>query len=219
MDDVPEPITSRAGSLPLVGGLLALDLCNTSSGRDSSRPIEHLRTPDHVIAWIRHAGACEPGEAQAIAQRLRAEPSLGPELLRQTLSLREAVFSSGKALAERRDVQRDCLDELARIHTHAIGRAKLVGQSGAFAWRWNAAEWPIEAVLGPITLSALTLLTETEPRRIKQCHGHECGWLFFDGSKNNSRRWCEMEVCGNRAKQKRLQGRRSEQNRGNEGEG
>jgi predicted RNA-binding Zn ribbon-like protein len=28
--------------------------------------------------------------------------------------------------------------------------------------------------------------------------------LFFDTTKNKSRRWCEMEVCGNRAKQKRF---------------
>ena len=38
--------------------------------------------------------------------------------------------------------------------------------------------------------------------RIKQCSGDHCGWLFFDTTKNKQRRWCEMDVCGNRAKQK-----------------
>jgi len=28
----------------------------------------------------------------------------------------------------------------------------------------------------------------------------DCGWLFFDATKNSRRRWCEMRVCGNRAK-------------------
>jgi predicted RNA-binding Zn ribbon-like protein len=35
------------------------------------------------------------------------------------------------------------------------------------------------------------------------CPGEGCGWLFFDASKNRSRRWCAMEDCGNRAKARR----------------
>ena len=50
-----------------------------------------------------------------------------------------------------------------------------------------------------------TLLQQADLARVKQCAGEKCGWLFFDATKNKSRRWCEMEVCGNRAKQKRFQ--------------
>jgi predicted RNA-binding Zn ribbon-like protein len=46
--------------------------------------------------------------------------------------------------------------------------------------------------------SALRLLSLPEPERLKIC-GH-CGWLFLDRSKNKSRFWCDMAVCGNRAK-------------------
>ncbi len=59
-------------------------------------------------------------------------------------------------------------------------------------------------MLGPISLSAMTTLLQADLTRIKQCQGEKCGWLFLDTTKNKSRRWCEMEVCGNRAKQKRL---------------
>jgi predicted RNA-binding Zn ribbon-like protein len=41
---------------------------------------------------------------------------------------------------------------------------------------------------------------ERDLSRTKRCEGKECGWLFFDATKNKSRRWCEMRVCGNRAK-------------------
>ena len=62
----------------------------------------------------------------------------------------------------------------------------------------------IGAALGPIALAAVKLFTEGDLHRIRECGGHACGWLFYDRSKNNRRRWCEMEVCGNRAKQKRF---------------
>jgi predicted RNA-binding Zn ribbon-like protein len=50
--------------------------------------------------------------------------------------------------------------------------------------------------------SALRLLHANSIERLKIC-GH-CGWLFLDRSKNRSRAWCDMAVCGNREKAKRF---------------
>ena len=36
--------------------------------------------------------------------------------------------------------------------------------------------------------------------RFKACRGDDCRWVFLDGSRNTSRRWCDMANCGNRAK-------------------
>jgi predicted RNA-binding Zn ribbon-like protein len=36
--------------------------------------------------------------------------------------------------------------------------------------------------------------------RLKVCPGHDCGWAFYDNSRNLSGRWCSMAVCGGRAK-------------------
>ncbi len=50
-------------------------------------------------------------------------------------------------------------------------------------------------------LSALRLAAEPPVERLRIC-GH-CGWLFLDRSKNRSRMWCDMAVCGNREKARR----------------
>jgi predicted RNA-binding Zn ribbon-like protein len=49
--------------------------------------------------------------------------------------------------------------------------------------------------------SALHLVAMPEPERLKICGN--CGWLFLDRSKNRSRTWCDMAVCGNRIKANR----------------
>jgi predicted RNA-binding Zn ribbon-like protein len=49
--------------------------------------------------------------------------------------------------------------------------------------------------------SALSLAASPEPDRLKICPN--CGWLFLDRSRNRSRTWCDMAVCGNRSKAKR----------------
>jgi predicted RNA-binding Zn ribbon-like protein len=36
--------------------------------------------------------------------------------------------------------------------------------------------------------------------RVKICPADDCRWAFHDNSRNGSRQWCSMAVCGNRAK-------------------
>jgi predicted RNA-binding Zn ribbon-like protein len=36
--------------------------------------------------------------------------------------------------------------------------------------------------------------------RLKVCPDDDCAWVFYDESRNRSRRWCSMNACGNRHK-------------------
>jgi predicted RNA-binding Zn ribbon-like protein len=45
--------------------------------------------------------------------------------------------------------------------------------------------------------------------RLKLCPAEDCLWAFVDASKNRSRRWCSMNVCGNRTKTREYRRRRS----------
>lgn len=55
-----------------------------------------------------------------------------------------------------------------------------------------------------IAESAAYFLANLERNRLKKCSNPNCNFLFYDRSKNNSRRWCDMQTCGNRAKQTRF---------------
>ncbi|MEZ2129169.1 MULTISPECIES: CGNR zinc finger domain-containing protein [unclassified Sinorhizobium] len=58
--------------------------------------------------------------------------------------------------------------------------------------------------------STLRLLSMPDAERMKICRN--CGWLFIDRSKNKSRAWCDMAVCGNRAKANRHYHRKKQEN-------
>jgi predicted RNA-binding Zn ribbon-like protein len=45
--------------------------------------------------------------------------------------------------------------------------------------------------------------------RVKACAADDCQWAFYDTSRNHSRTWCSMDVCGNRQKTRRYRGRRA----------
>jgi predicted RNA-binding Zn ribbon-like protein len=200
--------SSRAATLALVGCELAFDFANTTSGLGGPRQLEHLRTARDIILWAHHAKIIGKRCARGLGATLGRSPRLARTLQRRTLALRASVYRIGAALAAGRPPPPRDLDALVSVHARCLTCAHLAKIEGIYAWRWHADARPIEAILGPIALSALGLLSQADLSRVKQCPGEACGWLFFDRTKNRSRRWCEMEVCGNRAKQRRLRHRR-----------
>lgn len=55
-------------------------------------------------------------------------------------------------------------------------------------------------LLTKIAIEVIKLLDSKEFKYLKKCDNHKCCLYFIDTSKNHSRRWCSMEVCGNRSK-------------------
>ncbi len=54
--------------------------------------------------------------------------------------------------------------------------------------------------VGRIVAAVAELATTPEWPRLKACRDDHCRVAFYDKSRNRSRAWCSMEVCGNREK-------------------
>jgi predicted RNA-binding Zn ribbon-like protein len=198
---------SRAGVLTLLGGTLAFDFANTSSGRGWPSHQENLRVAEDVVDWAEHVKLLSRADAVWLRGMLKSDPALADLLLRRALDAREDIHAICVEIAAGRAPPPLRLDSLARAHAANLAHARLVDEGGRYVWSWEPRQWPVEALLGPIVLSALTTLTQGDLARLKRCQNEKCGWVFFDTTKNRSRRWCEMEICGNRAKQKRFAAR------------
>jgi predicted RNA-binding Zn ribbon-like protein len=60
----------------------------------------------------------------------------------------------------------------------------------------------LDGALGLIgTLAAIAQL-DGSWLRLKACPGEDCGWAFYDHSRNQASTWCSMSICGSRAKAK-----------------
>jgi predicted RNA-binding Zn ribbon-like protein len=202
------PPPSRAGSLDLIADDLALDFANTESGRGFPSHENHLREAEHVAQWLKHAKALPAEDADWLKGEVSKRADLAADLMTQAIALREAIHDIGAALGRRAKPPAASLADLSALHARCVAKAALAPGVLSCRWRWSVRAAPVEAALGPIALAAVKLFTEGDFHRVRECGGHACGWLFYDRSKNNRRRWCEMEVCGNRAKQRRLAARR-----------
>jgi predicted RNA-binding Zn ribbon-like protein len=89
-----------------------------------------------------------------------------------------------------------------------------VPAKNGFAWRCTAPADEFDFLLWQIVHAAVALLTGPYASRIRSCASESCDWMFVDRSKRGNRRWCDMTVCGNRAKARRFYERRKRRSRG-----
>jgi predicted RNA-binding Zn ribbon-like protein len=80
--------------------------------------------------------------------------------------------------------------------------------------RFAATGTGLDRALGVVLAITGRAMLDGTWRRLKTCPGHDCGWAFYDHSRNQTGRWCSMSVCGGRAKARAHYRRRQETDRG-----
>lgn len=146
---------------------------------------DDLAAPDRLSAFLASRGLLDdgtpvtPGEHDR-AQRLRAG-------IREVLGANVGDTPDPGAVA--------AADEVLRglpVHVAVGGDRPVLSPAPGLP--------PVEGALARIALAWSALVTTGDAARLKRCAEHTCGWVFWDVSKNRSRRWCSMRVCGNRNK-------------------
>jgi predicted RNA-binding Zn ribbon-like protein len=185
------------------GGDLALDLANTLSRRPTADPREDLREYADLVEWGLQAGSIAPAEAAALRARAARSPRAARAGLARARELREAIFAVFSAVAGNRALPAPALDRVNAALPAALARLRL-DRTGAL-WTW-ADGGDFDRVLWPVVRAAALLLTGPDRQYVRECAARDCAWLFLDRSRNGTRRWCDMAVCGNREKARRFRG-------------
>ena len=190
------------------GGVLALDTANTVVLRnDRAGFFDRFDDPAEIPRFAAAASVFRRDEIgrpltvsdpQAIAAKVRA--------------LRRAADSAFRPAASGGPLDASALAELLRQCAGALdGRHELQAMPEAPFGR-SSEPLAFEAALA---VSALSLLSGSSLKRVKICRN--CFWLFLDRSRNSSRLWCDMTVCGNRSKARHHYHRQRMQKEKNDG--
>jgi predicted RNA-binding Zn ribbon-like protein len=189
--------------LRIVGGDVALDFVNTEDG---DPPVECLRGYGDLVAWSVLVGLFSAEEGERLVGEADLRPEDAEAVYRDALRLRGALYGVFRALAEGGDVPERDLETLRGYEREALSRGKLVQGDRGFSWEWKDGR-DLAGMLWPVAHAATRLLTSGDLDRLKLCAG--CYWVFLDASRNRSRRWCTMEVCGTDAKMRRYVAKRA----------
>lgn len=148
---------------------------------------EAFGTATGVTAWLRAADLLPAGTEASPADVERAVAVR--EALRELL-----LANHGSDIAP---------DGAVAVLNRALRRA---GQSVAFTvergWTTEPTAGAVDAAIGRLLGVVVQAMADGSWARLKACANDECRWAFYDRSRARSGKWCQMGVCGNRAKQR-----------------
>jgi predicted RNA-binding Zn ribbon-like protein len=195
-------------NLDLKSGHPALEFTNTVNNHASENPGETLFNYDDLLSWTKKVGLLSEKQVQRLTRRAANRPTEATETFAKSVELREALYRVFVTQTKGKPPVDEDLGILNSILANLTNGAQLVHNAGRFEWQWKFEEDRLEAPLAILALSAVDLMTSENYQWLGQCADEDgCGWLFVDTSKNHSRRWCDINDCGNRAKQRRYQKR------------
>ena len=183
---------------------LCLAFTNTLHWHASEHPKETLLSYADLVTWAQRVGLVSDHQAWKLLLDATDWPAEARLVLMRAIALRETIYRIFVALIRKGAPTDSDLTELNSMLTNLTNGGRVVKTAKGYGWKWNVDEDALDSLLGPVALSAVELMISDERERVGQCADvRGCGWLFLDTSRNHSRRWCDINDCGNRAKQRR----------------
>lgn len=159
-------------------------VCDFVNSADLEEPRDALADGRSLVRWLsahglsgEHARATDADAAEARALR---------EALRELMVINNGARGDRAAAVE-------TLDAAGR-------RAGLAARFDSGAIRLVPGARGVRGALGVVLGAAGEAMADGSWTQAKACRSDTCRWAFVDRSRNRSRQWCSMSVCGNRAK-------------------
>ena len=190
----------------IIAGEPCLDLINTLDNRPSpERHKELLSSYRDLADWALQAGVMAAQQRTGLLRAAEAHPNAALTALRKAVELRECLYRIVSNRLKRRRPAPGDMTLFNRFLSEALTNLQVQPDRSGFRLDWPPTfESTLDSLLWPVVKSASDLLTSSELEMVRECGSPSCRWLFVDRSKNHSRRWCDMKVCGNRLKARRF---------------
>jgi len=170
-----------------LGSVLATSFTGTLSERHGNA-VERIPTPHRLVDWLAVSGL-------AVESCTTAQLELAWEL-------RESIHAAATAAAIQ---DAPPVSAVQVINDRSIqGRAAaILTPEGNRCWQLSSASC-VEDALGVIAADAIAIIAGERDGKLALCASPTCQAAFFDTSQSRTRRWCDMNTCGNRQKKARF---------------
>ncbi|MFE6333515.1 CGNR zinc finger domain-containing protein [Streptomyces sp. NPDC057806] len=169
-----------------LGKVLATSFTGTLSER-CGEPLERIPVPVRLMDWLAVNGLVVDSCSQ-------------PQL-EQARELREAIHTAATAVANQNPLPSSAVQFINDCSTRGLASAILTAE-GVREWQLKSAS--LEDALSVIAADAISLLAGEREGKISLCASPTCQAAFLDTSRGGTRKWCDMNTCGNREKKARL---------------
>ncbi|MFK8905969.1 CGNR zinc finger domain-containing protein [Streptomyces sp. YS-3] len=169
-----------------LGKLLATSFTGTLSER-YGEAVERIPVPSRFADWLAVHG-------------LAVDSCTQPQLARAR-ELRESIHAAATAVANQDPLPSSAVQVINDCSTQGLASVILTPE-GERKWRLSSAA--VEDALSVIAGDAISLLAGEREGKISLCASPTCRAAFLDTSRGGTRKWCDMNTCGNREKKARF---------------
>jgi len=163
------------------GPQLVLELVNS---RDVESGSDDLAEPAAVGRWLT--------EKRLVTGDVHVRPADRDRLVTLREALRALLLANHDRIGDP--------ESLAEVNRLAAAVPLVVALEGPGAGRLDPVGRGVDAAIGRVVGAVYSSMADGTWARLKACRSDTCQWGFYDYSRNQSRNWCAMAVCGNRAK-------------------
>lgn len=131
-----------------------------------------------------------------------------PRVIRTLKSVRNNLFGMARQLVLTKTIPQESIAKLNGYLRYGTFRQRLSSESGRFRIERISRTKGLNRIICDIALSFADLLSNYQLEYLKECRNPDCDWIFYDDSKNHSRKWCDnrcatlMKVREYRARKK-----------------
>lgn len=170
-----------------LGKVLATSFTATLTERRGDS-VERIPTPQRLVDWLAVSGLAVESCSAAQLERAR--------------ELRESIHAAATAAALHEALPASAVDV---INDRSVqGRAAaILTPEGDRRWRLGSSS-RVEDALSVIAADAIGIISGERDGKLALCASPTCQAAFFDTSQSRTRRWCDMNTCGNRQKKARF---------------
>jgi predicted RNA-binding Zn ribbon-like protein len=206
MADLPQQQQEWVDGFLFVGNHLAVDFLNTKPVLDD-HPREFLTNARALERWLIASRTVTSREDRAMIRAWR-DSREGSAFVEKLTAFRERLRAEVQRLEHGLPPHDGFLAEVNTLLKKHPQHAGLRRQGSQVVLTMRMEPRTPEDVWAPIAAATAELLSTLDTTRIRACEGKSCVLHFYDTSKSGSRRWCSMNICGNKFKVAAYQMRR-----------
>lgn len=184
--------------ISLDGGLLCLDFINSVSNRTGNNQQEYLNDIIDLITWAKRLNIIDTKIERILLKKSTKHTREATAFFKQAIEFREIIYKVFEAYTKRKRIRPEVLNKYNLQLKKYFTVLEIKQSANGFAEAWVLTDDNFKRLIAPVLNDSYELLMSDKLLKVKQCPN--CGWLFYDSTKNGKRRWCSMKSCGSNVK-------------------
>jgi predicted RNA-binding Zn ribbon-like protein len=153
---------------------------------------------EDLVAWLVQVKIVNNAQAAVVMTQWNHKDQ--EQLFEQGITFRKTLREIVERIVARKSIPGSAVTSINRLLSQCPGYTQLVYTKGRFERQFQSQAAQKDSLLTPLAEAASNLLCSGDLSLVKKCGNAACTLYFFDTTKNHTRNWCSMQLCGNRIK-------------------